>query len=145
MQLAALFHVDRPADVRTYHIVLLRVLFVLMFLFVGRDAWTRLVTHQGDWDPLHAVAWCMFASYATLSILGVFQPLKMLPIMLFMVVYKTLWLLVVAHPLWSQDRLDGSPAEGMARIFLGVPIGYVAIPWRHVVNTYLRRAGAVHR
>ncbi|MBM4410095.1 MAG: hypothetical protein FJ037_01985 [Chloroflexi bacterium] len=129
--------VDRYEGVRPVHIYLLRALFLLMFLFVGYDSWSTILGHDGPWGPMQAVAWCMFASYSSLSIIGVFQPLRMLPLMVFMVIYKSLWLLVVAYPLWSTGQLAGSSAEGMTNVFLIAPVAIVAIPWGHFLRRYM--------
>jgi hypothetical protein len=138
MSVIAFFQPDaRYEGVRPFNIHLLRLFFLLMFLFVGFDSWTTLLGHQGPWDHVRAVAWCMFASYSLLSIIGVFRPLKMLPIFLFMILYKSLWLIVVAYPLWSEGQLAGSPAEGMASIFVWVAIPIVITPWRYVLDTYI--------
>ena len=133
---------DHYEGVRPAHIYLLRTLFLLMFLFVGYDSWSTILRHERTWDPMQAVAWCTFASYSSLSIIGVCRPLKMLPLMVFMVVYKSLWLLVVAYPLWSTGQLAGSNAEGMTRVFLIVPVAIIAIPWRYFVQTYLLNRNA---
>lgn len=127
----------RYDGVRPIHIYLLRALFLLMFLFVGFDSWSALFRHEGPWNPMSAAALCMFASYSLLSILGVFQPLKMLPIMVFMVLYKSIWLLIVAYPLWSAGQLAGSPVEEMAKIFRWVPLAIAAIPWKYVLDKYV--------
>lgn len=128
---------DRYEGVRPIQIYLLRTLFLLMFLFVGFDSWSAILRHQGPWDPMKAAALCMFASYSTLSILGVFRPLKMLPIILFMIGYKLLWLSVVAVPLWSANQLAGSPAAEMARIFRWAMVVVLFVPWRYVFEHYV--------
>lgn len=56
---------------------------------------------------------CRWASYSLLSIVGVFHPLKMLPLVVFEIIYKLVWLIIVAYPLWSAGQLAASPAEGM--------------------------------
>jgi hypothetical protein len=129
-------------NVRPIQIWFLRTLFLLMFLFVGYDAWRVVLTHNGPWDPMRAAAWCMFASYSLLSLLGVFRPLKMLPIVMFMVIYKTLWLTVVAWPLWSTNQLAGSPAEEMAYVFIWVLVPIVATPWGYVIEQYIKKRAA---
>ena len=133
---------ERYEGVRPIQIYLLRVLFVLVVLFVGSEAWGVIFSHRGAWNHTLAAAWCMWASYATLSILGIVRPLKMLPIVLFEILYKIVWLLVVAYPLWSADKLAGSPAEAMTYAFLWVILPIVATPWRYVLDTYVlnRRA-----
>ena len=120
----------------------LRTLFLLMFLFVGFDSWSALLGHQGPWDPMRAAALCMFGSYSLLSGIGVFRPLRMLPIIVFMVIYKSTWLAVVAYPLWSAGTLAGSPAEGMANIFIWVIVPILIVPWRYFLRRFvLDRAG----
>ena len=130
-------NIERYEGVRPIHIYLLRTLFLLIFLFVGYDSWSALIQHEGTWNPMRAAALSMFAAYSLLSILGVFRPLKMLPIILFVIVYKCIWLLFVAYPLWASGQLAGSPAEGMARVFIWVPVAIVAVPWKYVLETYV--------
>jgi hypothetical protein len=118
-------------------IYVMKLFFLLMFLFVAKDAWTKLITHSGDWNPEIAVAWCSIAAYTTLSGLGIFHALKMLPIMLFMFLYKGLWLGFVAYPLWSNGQLAGTEAEGWAQIFILIVIPIIFTPWGYVFKTYI--------
>ena len=123
--------------VRRINIYVMRLFFALMFVFVATDSWRVIFTHEGAWDPTGAVAWCSWAAYSTLAILGVFHTLRMLPIMLFMIFYKGLWLIVVAYPLWSAGTLKGSPAEEMAYMFSGIIIPIVFMPWKYVFKKYV--------
>jgi hypothetical protein len=82
-----------------------------MFFMLGRTTWTHILTHPGLWDPTDAIAWCVWTAFATLAGLGIIRPLKMLPILLLEIFYKVLWLIIVAYPLWSNGKLEGSPAE----------------------------------
>ena len=130
-------NVERYEGVRPINIYILRTFFLLMFLFVGFDSWSVLLKHDGPWDPVRAAAWSMFASYSTLAILGVFRPLKMLPVFVFMLFYKCIWVVAVAYPLWATNRLAGSPAEEMARIFMWAPLLIPAVPWKYFFRTYV--------
>jgi hypothetical protein len=102
---------ERYEGVYKINIYLLRLLFILMFLFVGKSVWTHILTFKGSWSPDEAVAWCVWASYSVLSIIGIIRPLKMLPLVLLEILYKVLWLILVAYPLWSTNQLVGSPAD----------------------------------
>ncbi len=119
------------------NIYLLRLLFALMFLFVTYDSWTHIFNHTGPWNDVNAAAWCMWGSYSFISIIGIFRPLKMLPIVLFEVIYKTAWLVIVAYPLWVKNQLIGSPAEGMTSVFEWVWLPIIAMPWRYFFKTYI--------
>lgn len=126
------------------NIYLLRLLFTLVFLFLGYGAWNHIITHTGPWTSVDAAAWCMWAAYAVLSLIGIFRPLKMLPIVIFEIIYKIIWLIVVAYPLWMNNELIGSPAEAMTRDFLWLPLPILAMPWGYFFRTYIlgRRATA---
>lgn len=127
----------RYDGVRPFHIWMLRTLYVLMGAFVATDAWNALLTHQGPWDHVRAVAICVWATYPLLALLGLRRPLRMLPLMLFTVGYKTLWLAFVALPLWRAGTLAGSPAEEMTYVFLWTPLAIIAVPWAYVWRYYV--------
>jgi hypothetical protein len=40
-----------------------------------------MLAHQGTWAPRDAMAWCVWAAFATLAALEIIRPLKMLPIL----------------------------------------------------------------
>jgi hypothetical protein len=135
--LGAIFRRDeRYEGVRPINVYLLRLVFVLMFFVLGKDTWTHVLTHQGPWEPVNAVAWCVWTAFATLAGLGIIRPLKMLPILLLEIFYKVMWLILVAYPLWSAGKLAGSPAEGITSGFLWVILPIVAVPWGYVFATY---------
>ena len=123
--------------VRRINIYVLRLFFALMFVFVATESWYIIFTHEGPWEPTKAVARCVWTAYSTLAILGVFHTLRMIPIMLFMIFYKWLWLMVVAYPLWSTGTLKGSPAEEMTHIFSGIVIPILFMPWKYVFKKYI--------
>lgn len=119
------------------NIYLMRVIYTLMLVFLGKDSWTTILTHQGDWAPLDALAWSVWAAFASFGLLGILQPVRMVPILLLEIFYKSIWLVIVAYPLWAHNRLTGSPAEGMTSAFAWVLLPIVAVPWPYVVRTFV--------
>jgi hypothetical protein len=140
MQLRNLFVPDhqRYEGVRPINIWGLRLFYALMATFVATDAWTTLLQHEGPWAPMTAIAYCVWAAYPTLAVLGLIHPLRMLPIMLFTIGYKTLWFVFVAYPLWATGSLAGSSAEPITNAFLGLPVLILVVPWGYVWRTYLK-------
>ena len=128
---------DQYEGVRRINLYLLRLLYVLMFFWLGKITWTQILTHQGPWDPINAVAWCVWTAFATLAGIGIIHPVKMLPIVLLELFYKVMWLILVAYPLWSNGKLAGSPAEGITASFLWVLLPIVAVPWGYVFTNYV--------
>jgi hypothetical protein len=131
---------EKYEGVRPIHVYLLRLVYILMFFVLGKDTWTHILTHQGAWEPVNAVVWCVWTGFATVAGLGIFRPLKMLPILLLEIFYKVLWLIVVAYPLWSKGALAGSAAEDITNAFLWVILPIVAVPWGYVWTNYFYKA-----
>jgi len=123
--------------VRPINIYLLRLLYGLMFFMLGQTTWSHILGHAGAWEPTNAVAWSVWAAFATLAGLGILRPLAMLPIILLEIFYKVLWLVLVAYPLWSRNELQGSPAEDLASVFIWVAFPIVAVPWAYAFRTYV--------
>ncbi len=83
---------------------------------------------------------CLLAALSLLAALGLRYPLKMLPLLLFELAWKLIWLARVALPLWRAGRVDealisNTVAAGAAVLVLAV------IPWRYVGAQYLRARG----
>jgi hypothetical protein len=128
---------ERYEGVRPIQICLMRLGYLLVFILVGNISWSAILTHEGTWDPLSAVALSMWAGSSVLSVLGLINPLRWIPLVLFEIAYKTIWLGVVAYPLWAKDQLVGSPAESMALSFVPVVFPILAMPWGYVWRTYV--------
>jgi hypothetical protein len=132
-------------DVPRINIYLLRLVYALMFFVLGKDTWTKILFHQGVWDPREAIAWSVWTAFATLAGIGIIRPLKMLPILLLEIFYKVLWLIIVAYPLWMQGRLWDSAAADTTAAFLWVLLPIVAVPWGHVFRSYIYSANRPKR
>ena len=127
----------RYEGVRRINVYLMRLLYLLMATLLAMDVWSYVFAHQGPWEPQDAMAWSVWAGFSTLAILGIFHPVKMIPILLLEIFYKSLWLLLVAYPLWRAGTLAGSRAEGETYVFLPVVIVILIIPWGYVFRTYV--------
>ena len=127
---------QRHEGVRPVQIWGLRLFYLLMLLFVATDAWGGLLRHQGPWDPVRAVAVCVWATYPALALFGLLHPLRWLPLMFFTIGYKSLWLGFVAYPLWRAGTLWGTPTGEIAASFLVLPLLALAVPWGYAWRTY---------
>ena len=127
----------RHDGVRPVNLWGLRVFYALMLLFVTPTAWQVLLTHEGPWQPLSAVAWAVWATYPSLAVFGLFHPLRWLPLMIFTVGYKSIWMAFVAFPLWRAGTLEGSSAQPIFESFLALPLLALVIPWGYVWRVYI--------
>ena len=115
----------------------LRLFYLLMLVFVAPTAWGVLLRHEGPWDPLHALAWTVWATYPTLAVFGLVHPLRWLPLMFFTLGYKAIWMVLVAWPLYQAGTLWGTQTGEIAGSFLAVPLLAAVVPWGYAWRTYV--------
>ena len=65
----------------------------------------------------------------------------MLPLLLFELVWKTVWLVAIALPLWTAGQIDAGTAETILACGLGLVIFPLVIPWPYVLAEFVRRPG----
>lgn len=127
-------------DVSTVRLYALRATYLLMAVGLGATIWPLLLDPARGPDHMRGIVWAVLAAVSLLALLGIRYPLKMLPLMLFEVIWKSLWLLLVALPLWRSGRLDHASAESVTDCLTGVIFLFV-IPWGYVVRNYVRAPG----
>jgi hypothetical protein len=76
--------------------------------------------------------------------LRVRYPVAMLPILLFEVTWKAIWIAAVAVPHLVADDLDAATRDALVNCSLVVNIVAV-IPWRYVWKRYVRTPGDAWR
>ena len=118
---------------------LLRVGYLVMGGGLAVFKWPLLVDHAA-WGLKEGTVVCILVAMSVLALLGLRYPVRMLPILLFEVAWKLLWLGIVALPLWSDGNLEGATRE-QAGTVLWVAIIIAVVPWRYVVSTYVTAPG----
>jgi hypothetical protein len=127
------------AQVSLWQLNLLRVGYLVMWVGLAVVKWPLLFDHE-PWTLAEGTKECMLVAMSVLALLGIRYPLRMLPILLFEVAWKLIWLGVVALPLWSDNKLEGATRE-QAGAVLWVVIIIAVIPWRHVLAQYVMAPG----
>lgn len=86
----------------------------------------------------------LVAGFWVMSILGLRDPLRIMPIFLFEFVWKTIWLLAFGLPRWSSGMASPHLRQDLLEIgtfpfllALIIPWGYV---WRHYIRTTFSRS-----
>ena len=127
-------------DVSLFRLYLLRATYLLIAIGQGAIQWPSIFHHVAPWSMMHGVAVCLLATVTILAAMGIRYPLQMLPVLFFELIWKALWLGVVAWPLWSAGRLDGDNAETAAACLMGIIVPFV-IPWAYVYANYVKKPG----
>ncbi len=126
-----------PKPVSIWRLYVMRFVYLLNFLLLGLDVWPEVLKHQGAWDPLKGVAFSFWAALSVLSGLGLRYPLKMVPLLLLQLVYKTIWLTAVALPMWSAVR----STDLTRAMLIGVLVDVIGIPWGYILASYVKERG----
>lgn len=118
----------------------LRSVYLFVAGGIGLTIWPLLVDHKSDWPLMNGVVCSLLGAVSILAVLGIRYPLQMLPVLLFELLWKAIWLIAVALPLWRSGALD--PATmGTVRDCAPAVILVAAIPWRYVFVHYLKSPG----
>jgi hypothetical protein len=78
----------------------------------------------------------MLAAFSIMSLIGIRYPLKMLPVLLWEVTWKTMWLILVPLPQLLAGHVDESLDPTIFAISMVVLV-YAAIPWGYVYRHYI--------
>ena len=91
--------------------------------------------------PLYeGVTVCLLTAMSVLAFLGVRQPSRMLPVLVFESAWKVLWLSLVALP----RALAGTVDDAMGQVVVNcsvVVVVIVVVPWGHVWRTFVAAGG----
>ncbi|GIF23239.1 hypothetical protein BJ973_000405 [Actinoplanes tereljensis] len=118
---------------------LLRIGYLVMGVGLVVVKWPLLFADR-SWGLAEGTVECLLVAMSVLALFGLRHPQRMLPILLFEVAWKLLWLGVFALPPWLDNQLDSGTRE-QAGTILWVVIIIVVIPWRHVFTQYVLASG----
>jgi hypothetical protein len=128
-------------EISIFRLYALRATYFLIVVGVGTMIWPLLLDAPETAEHFRGVTWCLLGTVALLALLGLRYPLRMLPLLFFELVWKTIWLLAIGIPLRSSGQLEGAFSETWFANVMGLVIFSLAIPWGYVIRKYVREAG----
>ncbi len=133
------------SEVSTFRLYLLRAMY--LFMVVGLAIFELpAVVHPANLSRLDAVVLSVLGGFALLAVLGIRYPLKMLPLLFFEFVWKSVWVLAFGLPLLLSGQLDPNVSFGGTETLINCLLGIVLVPlvtpWGYVLKHYLRAPGA---
>jgi len=127
-------------EVTLFRLYVLRAMYLFLVVGLAVYVWPGIVSPERHWELLEGQTTCMLGAFSLLCAVGIRYPLQMLPVLLWELVWKTMWLLLVPLPQWLAGHVD--PSLGPS-IFANSLVGlvYLTIPWRYVFVRYVRAPG----
>ena len=127
-------------EVSPLRLLVMRLMYLFMAVGLGLVIWPFIVSHDPGVARMTGVAWALLGTIGLLALLGLRYPLRMLPLLLFELIWKAIWLIAFAAPRWFAGSLD----EGMRTTMFETSLGAVlilVIPWRYVWANYVVAPG----
>src|SRR4051794_11846308 len=96
--------------------------------------------HHPHWTQASAAAHSFLLALALLSIVGIRYPLRMLPLLVYELLWKMIWLCGVALPLWLANQVDADTREAffeIAPVIILIPL----LPWGYIFSEYVKKPG----
>ncbi len=118
-------------ELSTFRLNVMRLLYLMVFLFLASSIWPLLFNHK-PWDVMHGVAICLLAALGFLMAFGLRYPVRMLPILLFEFLWKTIWTMAIGIPLWRAGQVDADTMETAKACIFGAIFCIGVVPWGFV-------------
>ena len=128
-------------DVSTFRLYLLRAAYLLLVVGLGSMIWPSVLRPPGDVEHMRSVVRALLAGLSLMALLGLRYPLQMLPLLLFELAWKVIWIVAIGLPLRAGGRLEGGMLQTWYDCLFGVVLMALVIPWGYVVANYVRRPG----
>src|SRR5215469_4744174 len=102
------------SEVALFRLYTLRVAYLIMAAGLGAFIWPNVIHHTNEFAAAHGIQVALLAGLGLTAALGLRYPLKMLPILLFELTWKAIYLMAFALPLWSAHEINDATAEDTA-------------------------------
>ena len=126
------------SEVSLVRLYILRAMYLVLVIGLGAMIVPEVVSHEltsrGVIPALLGAVWL-------LAFLGLRYPIEMLPLLMFELAWKAIWMIFYGMPQWFAGRYPPTFAEDMFNIAFGAVLLFV-IPWGHVWRRFVKRPGA---
>jgi len=134
---AAPAHVE--SEVSLARLYALRAMYLLLVIGGAIVFLPQLIGHE---PTARGVIPSMLAGVWVLACFGLRYPLQMLPLLLFELVWKTIWLIDYGLPQWRAGVSTPVFKDDFKAIALGPLVFILVIPWGYVFRHYLKKPAA---
>ena len=133
----SLLDVSADNEVSLFRLYVLRCMDLVLVVGLGAMIVPEILGHEltsrGVIPSLLGAVWL-------LAFLGLRYPLAMLPLLMFELAWKAIWMIAYGLPQWSAGQYPPTFAEDSFNIAFGAVLLFV-IPWRYVWRQYVREPG----
>jgi hypothetical protein len=133
--------VDAMSEVSTVRRYLLRAMYVFMFVGLALFKLPGIFNPPENLSTTGSVVLSVLGAIALLAVLGIRYPVKMLPLLLFELLWKIIWVLAFGLPLWYTQQLAPDARDILINCLVGIVLVPLVMPWGYVFKQYVKAPG----
>ena len=128
-------------DVSTFRLYLLRAMYLLVAAGLAFTIWPHIIAPSSLVAGPDSVIRALLGALAAMCLLGLRYPLRMLPLLLFELLWKLIWVVASAIPMWLGPGLDHYASDTLFATLMGVVLVPIVLPWGYVFRHYIKAPG----
>ena len=128
------------SEVSTFRLYLLRAMYLFMAAGLAIFRLPEILQSE-NLSRMDSVVFSVLGAMALLAVLGIRYPLKMLPLLFFELLWKSIWVLAFGLPPLLSGQLDPGTTETLINCLIGVVLVPLVLPWGYVLKHYLKAPG----
>ena len=129
------------SEVSTLRLYVLKGMYLLIAVGLGIGICRGILSPPENLSYTASQFRSVLAAVSLLALLGIRYPLKMLPLLFFELLWKSIWVLAFGLPLWVNQQLDANTRFVFSACLMGIVLTPLVLPWGYVVSHYLKAPG----
>lgn len=127
-------------EVSLLRLYTLRLCYLILAGGIGTYFWPSVIHHTTDFAIAEGVRFSLLAGLGLTAVVGFRYPVQMIPLLLFELTWKAIYMIFFALPLWQAHQISEAVAEDIKSIAM-VVIFIPLIPWGYVFRQYITKRG----
>lgn len=127
-------------ELSLFRLYTLRICYFILSAGLGAYYWPMVIHHTSEFAIASGIQFSLLAGLGATALLGFRYPLQMIPLLLFEMIWKAVYLVAFALPLWRAHQITDAAAENIKAVSM-VVIFIPLIPWRYVFSQYVMQRG----
>ncbi len=128
-------------DLSLVRLYLLRAMYLLIAVGLATTVWPHILFPSELAAGPKSVIRALLGALAVMCLLGLRYPLQMIPLLIFELLWKVIWVVASGIPMWLGPGLDEYASETLFATLMGVVLVPIVIPWGYVLTHYVRAPG----
>ena len=124
-------------EVSLARLYILRAMYLVLVIGLGSMIVPEILSHE---PASRGVIPSLLGAVWALAFVGLRYPLAMLPLLMFELAWKAIWMAFYGLPQWSSGQRPPTFAEDSFNILFGAVLLFV-IPWGYVWRCFVKRPG----